>query len=112
MCNIRSAPDHVFEECPFLMNPIEKGCVQINTTYQRSVNNPYAPIYNPGLRNHPNFSWSQNLNIGGPSFNQQNSRPNLVINNPPGFNNNEKKLNFLEKSLKIMAKSNATSIPH
>src|SRR5262249_54549399 len=34
-------------------------------------NNPYSNTYNPGWRNHPNFSWS----------NQQNPRPP-----PPGYN--------------------------
>ena len=106
MCNAYSATDYVLEECPFLMNSIENRCAQINATYQRPVNNPYAPTYNPGWRNHPNFLWSQNPNVGGLSFNQQNPRPNPVINNPPGFNNNEKKLSSLEKSLEVLAKSN------
>ena len=69
MCNGCNAPDHVLEECPLLMNPIDNGCAQVNSTYQRSLNNPYAPTYNPGWRNHPNFSWSQNSNIDGPNFN-------------------------------------------
>ena len=48
ICNACSAPDHVLEECPFLMNPIENRCAQVNTIYQKPVNNFYAPTYNPG----------------------------------------------------------------
>ena len=30
-----------------------------------------------------------------------------MTNNPPGFNNNEKKLSFSEKNLEVLAKSSA-----
>ena len=108
MCNGCSAPDHVLEEC-LLMNPTENGYAQVNATFQSPMNNPYALIYNPGWRNHPNFSWSQNSNVGGPNFNQQNLRPNLTMNNPtpPGFNNDDKRLSSLERSLEALTKSNA-----
>ena len=71
------------------------------------MNNPYASTYNPKWKNHPNFSWLQSLNIGGLNVNQLNPRLNPTINNLPGFNNNEKKLNSLEKSLEILTKFNA-----
>ena len=68
MCNGCSAPDHVLEEC-LRMNPTENGYAQVNATFQSLMNNPYASIYNPEWRNYPNFSWSQNPNVGGPRFN-------------------------------------------
>lgn len=33
--------------------------------FQRKCNNPYSNTYNPGWRNHPNFSWNDNTNILG-----------------------------------------------
>ena len=45
--------------------------------FQRNQGNPYSNTYNPGWRNHPNFSWS---NQGGvQNTNQGFKRP------PPGF---------------------------
>ena len=31
---------------------------EVNATFGRPGNNPYSNTYNPGWRNHPNFSWS------------------------------------------------------
>ncbi|XP_073127370.1 uncharacterized protein [Henckelia pumila] len=48
----------------------------------RPPNNTYSNTYNPGWKNHPNFSWSnQNQNL-----NQQN-----VVRPPPGFAQQDKK---------------------
>ena len=45
--------------------------------FQRNQGNPYSNTYNPGWRNHPNFSWS---NQGGVQrTNQECKQP------PPGF---------------------------
>ena len=53
------AMNYVFEECPvFLYHQLLPK--NINATFTRPTNNPYTPTYNPGWRNHPNFSWSQN----------------------------------------------------
>ena len=53
-CN---ATDHTLEGCLFLMGPIENEVAQVNAAYQKPTNDPYAPTYNSGWRNHPNFSW-------------------------------------------------------
>ncbi|KAI3773872.1 hypothetical protein L1987_48411 [Smallanthus sonchifolius] len=37
----------------------------------RLQNNPYSNTYNPGWRNHPNFSWKDNNNQGQSGFGQQ-----------------------------------------
>ena len=54
-CNRCNATDHIMEECPFLMNPIRNEVAQVNDAYYKSINDPYAPTYNPGWKNHPNF---------------------------------------------------------
>ncbi|KAK8690650.1 hypothetical protein V6N13_074181 [Hibiscus sabdariffa] len=51
--------------------------------YNRSENNPYSNTYNPGWRQHPNFSWS---NQGGSNTSNANRQQN--INAPPGFHTN------------------------
>ncbi|CAA0806697.1 Unknown protein, partial [Striga hermonthica] len=47
----------------------------------RPVNDPYSNTYNPGWRNHPHFSWSNNSNTlqpPRPNFMQQQPRPSFV----------------------------------
>jgi len=36
-------------------------------TFQRPKNDPFSPYYNPGWRNHPNFSWGNGLNVAIPN---------------------------------------------
>ncbi|KAF7839500.1 uncharacterized protein G2W53_007982 [Senna tora] len=62
---------HTSEQCPLVLESVQYLA-------NRNANNPYSNTYNPGWRNHPNFSWSQNQGAGPSSF----ARPN----NPPGFN--------------------------
>ncbi|KAL5781937.1 hypothetical protein ACOSP7_006966 [Xanthoceras sorbifolium] len=49
--------------------------VQYVQNFSKPYNNPYSSTYNPGWRNHPNFSWRDN---------QQNSNAKP---GPPGFQN-------------------------
>ena len=53
--------NHVFEKCP-IFNAQKMYHEPMNATFSRPHNNLYAQTYNPDLRNHPNFSWSQNNN--------------------------------------------------
>ncbi|KAF7827348.1 uncharacterized protein G2W53_018512 [Senna tora] len=62
---------HTLEQCPLILESVQYLA-------NRNANNPYSNTYNPGWRNHPNFSWSQNQGAGPSSS----SRPN----NPPEFN--------------------------
>ncbi|XP_077232805.1 uncharacterized protein LOC143871649 [Tasmannia lanceolata] len=95
MCNWCQATDHVMEECPTLAkfgNSNENASAMV-------LNNPYSSTYNPGWRNHPNFSWNQGNYQGGPSnfqgqgqfgqprptFPSMNVRPPLTT--PPPFQN-------------------------
>ncbi|KAF7832953.1 uncharacterized protein G2W53_015286 [Senna tora] len=62
---------HTSEQCPLVLESVQYLA-------NKNANNPYSNTYNPGWRNHPNFSWSQNQGARPSSS----SRPN----NPPGFN--------------------------
>src|SRR5262249_16080952 len=73
MCDLCGTPGHKSVECQ-AGNPFAQPMEQVDYAgnFQRpQQNNPYSNTYNPGWRNHPNFSWS----------NQQNPRPP-----PPGYN--------------------------
>ena len=55
-------------------NQLEETVNYVNN-FNRQENNPYSNTYNPGWRNHPNFSWSNNSgqkNYPPPGFQQQN----------------------------------------
>ena len=72
--------------------------------YQRNQNNPYSNTYNPGWRNHPNFSWGN-----------QGSATNPRPQNPPGFQPQtrnfpppEKKPTMEEMMLQLMTSQAAT----
>ncbi|XP_038978816.1 uncharacterized protein LOC120109139 [Phoenix dactylifera] len=58
---------------------MSSDCMQVqfvsNYNRQQQQNNPYSNTYNPGWRNHPNFSWKDQGNQGS------SSRPL----HPPGF---------------------------
>ena len=48
---------HAFGMCPFVdVNNLPMEQAQVVRSFPRS-NNPYSNTYNPGWRNHPNFSW-------------------------------------------------------
>ena len=53
-------------------NPFAQSAEQANyvNNFRGQPNNPYSGTYNPGWRNHPNFSWSNNQGAARP---------------PPGF---------------------------
>ena len=62
--------NHVFEKCPvFLAHQMLPK--NMNAAFTRPTDNPYTPTYNPGWRNHTNFSWSQNKQFP-PSNHQSN----------------------------------------
>ena len=113
MCNHYHMMGHVMEECPSFMGQPTFEPEQVNATFQRPRNELYAPTYNLGWRNHPNFSWSQHHGQGGtnPNFNQgpqknlNYSRPNLGPQ--PRFNENDKCLSSLEKGLEAFLKANS-----
>ena len=56
--------------------------------FNRQQHNPYSNTYNPGWRNHPNFSWGNN---------QHNPKP------PPGFQPPQEKKPLLEEIVTQLA---------
>ncbi|XP_074350090.1 uncharacterized protein LOC141689636 [Apium graveolens] len=113
ICTNCSSPNHVTDNC--------REIKQVNAMFQPRVrNDPYAPTYNHGWKNHPNFSWNQgqynqfNQN-SQPTFQKPNPGPyptqnlghypNSVPLNPPGFSESDKKLNSIEKSMEALLKS-------
>lgn len=69
--------------------------------FNRQQNNPYSQTYNPGWRNHPNFSWKDQGNQSGIS----NSRPFP----PPGFQQKPQPEGPASWELAIEKLANATS---
>ena len=56
--------EHTFDQC--LSNPPSIFYVGNQASQGNPKNNPFSNTYNPGWRNHPNFSWK-----GQGSYNQQ-----------------------------------------
>ena len=59
-CEICGA-SHYTSECNFVIQETSSEQANaINNQYNtRTYGNPYSNTYNPGWRNHPNFSWSK-----------------------------------------------------
>jgi hypothetical protein len=71
VCQICETNEHSTNDCPTL--PSFKECLYEQTnalnSFQRPNHNPYSKTYNPGWRNHPNFSWkSGNAQTAQPPF--------------------------------------------
>ena len=68
ICHSYDTDDHSTKECPTL--PSFKEClheqVHALNTFKKPNQNPYSQTYNPGWKNHPNFSWRNN-NTAQPS---------------------------------------------
>lgn len=70
-CAACHGSDHLVDSCPDLQAFQESKVEQANALYQKQENNPYSQTYNPGWRNHPNFSWSKGPVQGGTTSNNQ-----------------------------------------
>ena len=59
ICSICASPTHHVSECPTVaqLPPLIQEQVQAAQGYSKPLNDPYSNSYNPGWRNHPNFSW-------------------------------------------------------
>ncbi|XP_059645976.1 uncharacterized protein LOC132289629 [Cornus florida] len=72
-CYMCSSSSHPSEACPVYSTsePSDAQVCAFNT-YRRPTANTFSQTYHPDTRNHPNFSWQQNLppqNLGGhPGF--------------------------------------------
>jgi hypothetical protein len=56
-CSFCSSPAHHANDCPIIGQFSEMNNEQVNAAFSRPGNDPYSNSYNPGWRNHPNFSW-------------------------------------------------------
>jgi hypothetical protein len=58
---------HQAQNCPSMTVFSEMEQVNAFNNFQKQSSGPYSESYNPGWRNHPNFSWKQNqpTNQGG-----------------------------------------------
>jgi hypothetical protein len=66
-CSVCASPMHQAQNCPS-MTVFEMEQVDAFNSFQKPSSGPYSETYNPGWRNHPNFSWKQNqptTNQGG-----------------------------------------------
>ena len=72
-CRICVAPEYAIDMCPTLQeDPYEQASAMrglLGPPQRR--NDPYAPTYNPGWRNHPNFSYAQKPSGFQQSFQQR-----------------------------------------
>ena len=55
-CSHYYALDHSLSACPYFAHQLAIGQEQASMVFQRSKNDPFFPCYNPGWRNHHNFS--------------------------------------------------------
>jgi hypothetical protein len=64
VCQICETNEHSTNDCPTL--PCFRECLHEQAhalnCFQRPNHNPYSQTYNPGWRNHPNFSWKSGNN--------------------------------------------------
>jgi hypothetical protein len=66
-CLVCASPLHQAQSCPSMAVFSEMEQVNAFNNFQKHSTGPYSETYNPGWRNHPNFSWKQNqpTNQGG-----------------------------------------------
>jgi hypothetical protein len=56
-CSFCSNPSHQVKDCSIIGQFYEVPHEQVNAAFSKPVNDPYSHSYNPGWRNHLNFSW-------------------------------------------------------
>jgi hypothetical protein len=61
-CSICASLMHLAQTCPSLLAFSDNQMEQVNTfnNFQKQSSGPFSESYNPGWRNHPNFSRKQN----------------------------------------------------
>ncbi|XP_071901108.1 uncharacterized protein [Coffea arabica] len=97
-CGICAAPGHMTDMCPTLQedSPEQANIVEDFSGPPPRRNDPFAPTYNPGWRNHPNFSYASKP----PGF-QQHFQPRPPVQQPSTSNSNMS----LEDMVKSLAQS-------
>jgi hypothetical protein len=61
-CSLCTNPLHMTQNCPSLSTLTQSSMEQVNAfnDFRKQIGGPFSETYNPGWRNHPNFSWRQN----------------------------------------------------
>jgi hypothetical protein len=59
-CSVCASPLHQAQNCPSMTIFSKMEKVNTFNNFQKHSTGPYSESYNPGWRNHPNFSWKQN----------------------------------------------------
>jgi hypothetical protein len=99
ICQICETNEHSTNDCPTL--PSFRKCLHEQAyalnSFQRPNHNPYSQIYNPGWRNHPNFSWKSNAQTSQPPFQAHHNFKNSHGYVPPKRNLEETLHAFIEK---------------
>ncbi|XP_027157814.1 uncharacterized protein LOC113759438 [Coffea eugenioides] len=97
-CGICAAPGHMTDMCPTLQedSPEQANIVEDFSGPPPRRNDPFAPTYNPGWRNHPNFSYASK-----PLGFQQHFQPRPPVQQPSTSNSNMS----LEDMVKSLAQS-------
>ena len=107
-CTYCQTMNHVFEEClVFLAH--QTLSESMNAAFARPTNNPYSQTYNPGWRNHRNFSWAQNTNdYPRPNFSNNFQLPyyqHNFLNQAPQFSFQSPTANKISTDLEIFLTS-------
>ena len=71
--------------------PEEEEVNAMNNFNPRPRNDPYSNTYNPGWRNHPNFSWSNNQNTGNQWGNNNSNQRQINTGAQQNFESQPKK---------------------
>ncbi|KAI5338623.1 hypothetical protein L3X38_017894 [Prunus dulcis] len=69
VCSICETHDHPTISCPFgaaYPEFVQEQAKLVNSYNRGPINDPYSQSYNPGWRNHPNFSWRNTKNQANP----------------------------------------------
>jgi hypothetical protein len=101
-CSICASPMHQAQNCPSMTVFAEMEQVNAFNNFQKLSSGPYFETYNPGWRNHPNFSWKQNqrtTNQGGALY--------PANHYPPGFSSYHGRSALLASSSSYQAPTQA-----
>ncbi|XP_026454429.1 uncharacterized protein LOC113355714 [Papaver somniferum] len=81
-CAACYSSDHLVDSFPDLQAFHESIFEKANALYHKQENNPYSQTYNPGWKNHPNFSWSKGAVQGGTTMlaSNRNENPHDHVN--------------------------------
>ena len=88
-CGLCQGTDHPTTNCPlsFEEEPLYEEANAVSGNYGPN-NNPYSNTYNPGWRNHPNFSWRNNQPLLGQGSGQPQYQ-NFQNNTNRGYGNRQ-----------------------